>query len=584
MNTAQQQNLEKQRHSLAHVLAFAVKRLFPNVKIGIGPVTDTGFYYEFDLEHKFTHEDLATIESEMYEIIEENLPFSNITIPKEQALQTLLQLGETYKTELLNKIPDTEVSFYKTGEEFIDLCRGPHVKSTGELDNFRLTKISKNYWMNDSSRPLLQRIQGVSFETKKKLNDYLANLKRLSEINSILIAGKLDYLKLENDKEVSSPIWLKDGIILQQNLTRFLEEQMIEFNYGLMQPPWVTNKPALLVEKFPEFMKSSQIRGTQNAKDVFYRSNLRSFLIECVVENLNSESTPTQLKIGSVSKTFQGNLQNSNENKIEHLEDFLETTDAQVISLCNEENLKESIVDNIRLIGTSLKAFGFSQFKTILDIPDYQDLTKYIYDEKLWEKSITNLKDILLELKIPTRIREGKSDFYGPRLSIEVKDKYSRSWEISSITLDPTIPNTLIKHEPNDKTVRYFIHTYIVSNIERLIDLLLEHGEGALPLWMEPVQVEIIALENKYGHKAIKVLRDLKKENIRAEYNPSSTNPDVQIAESMSKRTPYLLIIGEKEANTDSISIKSNGQDIGLMRINEFVSKVEQEIALELDL
>ena len=507
MNTAQQLNLEKQRHSLAHVLAYAVKRLFPDVKIGIGPVTDTGFYYEFDIDHKFTHEDLANIESEMYEIIDENIPFTNIVIPKEQALQTLLQLGETYKTELLNKIPDSEVSFYKTGDDFIDLCRGPHVKSTGELDHFKLTKISKNYWMNDSSRPLLQRIQGVAFETKKKLNDYLENLKKLSEINSIIIAEKLNYLKLENEKDVSSPIWLKDGIILQQNLTRFLEEQMIEFEFQLMQPPWVTNKPAFLVEKFPEYIQTSQIKGTQNSKDVFYRNNLRSFLIERAISDLSLDNAGEKINIGSVSKTFQGNLHNSNETKIEHLEDFLETTDAQVISLVDKDNLKDSLTENIRLIGTSLKAFGFSQFKTILDIPDYQDLSKYIYDEKLWENSVSALKELLIELKIPSRIREGKADFYGPRLTVEVKDKYSRSWEISSITLDPILPSKLLPENKSDKNPMFFIHTNIVINIERLIDLLLEHGEGSLPLWLEPVQVEIIALESKFNHKAIKVLR-----------------------------------------------------------------------------
>jgi threonyl-tRNA synthetase len=581
MNTAQQLNLEKQRHSLAHVLAYAVKRLFPDVKIGIGPVTDTGFYYEFDLDHKFTHEDLANIESEMYEIIEENIPFTNIIIPKDQALQTLLQLGETYKTELLNKIPDAEVSFYKTGDDFIDLCRGPHVKSTGELDYFKITKITKNYWMNDSSRPLMQRIQGVAFETKKKLNDYLENQKRLSEINSILIAQKLKYLILEDEKDVSSPIWLKDGILLQQNLTRFLEEQIIEFDFQLMQPPWVSNKPAFLVEKFPEFMQTSQIKGTQNSKDVFYRNNLRSFLVERATTSASSKSSTDKTEFGSVSKTYQGNLHNSKEIKIEHLEDFLETTDAQVISLVKEENLKEVLTENIRLIGTSLKAFGFSQFKTIIDIPDYQDLSKYIYDEKLWEKSISSLKELLLELKIPSRIREGRADFYGPKLTIEVKDKYSRSWEISKITLDPILPSKLLTKDDKQK---YFVHTDIVINIERLIDLLLEHGEGSLPLWLEPVQVEIIALESKYNHRAIKVMRELKKENLRVEFNQNTTNPESQIAESMGRHTPYLVIIGEKEANTDSISIKSNGQDIGLMRINEFVNKLEQEIALELDL
>lgn len=581
MNTAQQLNLEKQRHSLAHVLAYAVKRLFPDVKIGIGPVTDTGFYYEFDLDHKFTHEDLANIESEMYEIIEENIPFTNIIIPKDQALQTLLQLGETYKTELLNKIPDAEVSFYKTGDDFIDLCRGPHVKSTGELDYFKITKITKNYWMNDSSRPLMQRIQGVAFETKKKLNDYLENQKRLSEINSILIAQKLKYLILEDEKDVSSPIWLKDGILLQQNLTRFLEEQIIEFDFQLMQPPWVSSKPAFLVEKFPEFMQTSQIKGTQNSKDVFYRNNLRSFLVERAITSASSKSSTDKTEFGSVSKTYQGNLHNSKEIKIEHLEDFLETTDAQVISLVKEENLKEVLTENIRLIGTSLKAFGFSQFKIIIDIPDYQDLSKYIYDEKLWEKSISSLKELLLELKIPSRIREGRADFYGPKLTIEVKDKYSRSWEISKITLDPILPSKLLTKDDKQK---YFVHTDIVINIERLIDLLLEHGEGSLPLWLEPVQVEIIALESKYNHRAIKVLRELKKENLRVEFNQNTTNPESQIAESMGRHTPYLVIIGEKEANTDSISIKSNGQDIGLMRINEFVNKLEQEIALELDL
>lgn len=211
MNTAQQLQLEKQRHSLAHILAYAVKRLYPDTKIGIGPVTDTGFYYEFDCPHIFSQDDLHLIEEEMRKIISEELSFSSITIPREQALQTLLQLGETYKTDLLSKIPDTEVSFYKTGEDFIDLCRGPHVKNTKELDNFQLTKISKSHWMNDTTRPMMQKIYGVAFDSKKKLDDYLNNLKKLQDINSLKVAERLELISMEPDSRLIFTYLSREG-------------------------------------------------------------------------------------------------------------------------------------------------------------------------------------------------------------------------------------------------------------------------------------------------------------------------------------------------------------------------------------
>lgn len=576
MLTAQQIDLEKQRHSLAHILAFAVKRLYPNTKMGIGPVTDTGFYYEFDTEHKFTHEDLEDIEIEMQKIIDQDIPFTNIIIPRDRALQTLLQLGETYKTELLNKIEDPEVSFYKTGEEFIDMCRGPHVKSTKELDNFKLIKVSKSYWLNDKSRPLLQKIVGVSFESKRKLEDYLENIQKLNEINSILIAEKLGLLKLDTKNKTSSPIWLKNGILLQQNIVRFLEEKMTEINIELVQEPWISNQHGILENILQTYSHNRPLKVTIEDEELVFRDSTESFLLSQITSEYYNNTRDHSL--GSVFKAFNGELIDINIEKPKHLTDFMETTYPVVVSLTTSVNIKEMIVSHIRLIGTVLKAFGFSQFKLILETPDYNNLQNYLYDEKLWDSAISILKDIITDLKIPSKIREGGAEIYGPKLIFEVKDKYARNWEVSRIVLDMMLPKKLIAEEEKSSDELILIHTFLVDSIEKLLDLIFEHGEGVLPLWVEPEQVEIVPLESKYIHKAIKIARELHENRIRTHLDQSDIPSEEKISRSIQKHTPYILIIGEKEANTDSISVKLNGQDIGLMRVNEFIQNLETGI------
>lgn len=584
MNSNQQLEIEKQRHSFAHILAFAVKRLFPDVKIGIGPVTETGFYYEFDSEHKFTHEDLVNIESEMQHIIEEDIPFTNIVIPREQALQTLLQLGETYKTELLSKIPDTEVSFYKTGDEFIDLCRGPHVKSTGELDNFKLIKVTKSYWLNDPSRPLMQKIIGVAFESKRKLTEYIKNMQRLSDINSIKIATKLELLTLTENLTASSPVWLKDGITLQHNIVRYLETQMSDYDINVMQPPLITDNKGILEEKFPKFLAQPVSIQSKNNTNYYFRNATQSFIIEKITANIDKNSVESNFAIGSVGKTLTGSIDTLKDKAPEHLEDFAERSYAFAVTLANEKNIKNLITKHIRLLGETMKAFGFSQFKVILEVPDYSKLDNYLYEEKVWDTAIEILKNVITELKLPSKIREGGAAFYGPRLTLEVKDKYARSWEISNLVLDRILAKELdLKYEGQEEQL-ILLHTYLVNNIEQLLDLILEHGEGSMPVWMEPVQVEIIALESKYNHKAIKIERDLKENDIRLRFDQSTIPSETKIASAINKHTPYIIIIGEKEANTDSISVKANGQDIGLMRVAEFIQKIQTEHKEELSI
>lgn len=584
MNTAQQLQLEKQRHSLAHILAYAVKRLYPDTKIGIGPVTDTGFYYEFDCPHIFSQDDLHLIEEEMRKIISEELSFSSITIPREQALQTLLQLGETYKTDLLSKIPDTEVSFYKTGEDFIDLCRGPHVKNTKELDNFQLTKISKSHWMNDTSRPMMQKIYGVAFDSKKKLDDYLNNLKKLQDINSLKVAERLELISMGPDSELSSPIYLERGITLLSNLEVYIQSRMSESGIQMMSIPTLSMQKGLFEKDFSNFSISRSLPIEYKKKLIYLQSDIHGVLLDRILNQGSNLENVTS--IGTVSKRHTGDFINTQDNNTKHLEDFSEGTVALSISVAKMSESKGIIINHIKLIGNLLRAFGFNQFKVILETPDYGNLSNYLYKEADWDLAISTFKEIITELKIPSSIREGKAEFYGPKLSIEVKDKYSRTWQISQIVLDLSLPKHygLSKKAGGEGESLFFLHTFVLNSVERLLDLILENGDGDLPLWLNPHQVEIIPLESKYLHIAVKVHRELKEQGITALLGPSNDSADARIANSLSKHIPYIIIIGEKEANTEAISVKtSSGQDLGLMRTTEFIQKVKTEIKHEIE-
>ena len=584
MNTAQQLQLEKQRHSLAHILAYAVKRLYPDTKIGIGPVTDTGFYYEFDCPHTFSQDDLHLIEDEMRNIISEELSFSSIVIPREQALQTLLQLGETYKTDLLSKIPDTEVSFYKTGEDFIDLCRGPHVKNTKELDNFQLTKISKSHWMNDTTRPMMQKIYGVSFDSKKKLEDYIGNMKKLQDINSLKVAQRLDLIQLEPDSELSSPIYLERGITLLSNLEIYIRSLMSESGIQMMSIPTLSTQKALFEKDFPDFCTSRSLPIEYKKRLLYLQSDIQGVLLERILgQSDNAEHTKS---IGTVSKVHKGELLKTPEKNLKLLENFSEGTTALSITVGRMSESKELITNHIKLIGNLLRAFRFNQFKVILETPDYGNLAHYLYKEGDWDLAISTFKDIITELKIPSSIREGKAEFYGPKISIEVKDKYSRNWQIGQIVLDFSLPKHygLSQKAGDDGNQIFFLHTFVLNSVERLIDLILENGDGDLPLWLSPHQVEIIPLESKYLHIAVKVNRELKEQGITAFLDTSNESAEARIANALSKHIPYIIIIGEKEANTEAISVKtSSGQDLGLMRTIEFIQKVKTEVKHEIE-
>lgn len=582
MNTAQQHQLEKQRHSLAHILAYAVKRLYSDTKIGIGPVTDTGFYYEFDSPHAFTSDDLHLIEEEMQKIIDEELPFTSITIPREQALQTLLQLGETYKTDLLSKIPDAEVSFYKTGDDFIDLCRGPHVKNTKELDHFKLIKISKSHWMNDTSRPVMQKIFGISFESKRKLDEYLNNLKKLSEISSIEIAESIGLLDQFSQSYLSYPILKERGIIFLDNLKNYLRQQMSEAGIQLLSFPLLSDNKGSIEKDFSKFPISKSL-SIDKGKEIFYLTpNLEDVFIDLLI----SEEKLTRSTLGTISQYIQNDLINRKKESPKVLEDYSERHIALAMAITNTSESKDLIVNHIKLMGNILRALRFNQFKVILETPDYSNLSNYLYDEVEWDLAIDIFKSILTELKLPSSIREGRAEFFGPKITIEVKDKFSRTWQIGQITLDPSLPKhfKIGRDEKESKEKIFFLHTEVFSSMERVIDLILENGEGELPLWLSPHQVEIIPLENKYLHIATKIFRELKAEGIPTLLDDSIAPADGKITSALAKHVPYIIIIGEKEANTDAISVKtSSGQDLGLMRVGEFTQKIKTELRKELE-
>lgn len=566
MTTAQQE-LEKTRHSLAHVLAYAVKRLFPEVKIGIGPVTDTGFYYEFDSPHKFTHTDLADIEEEMNKIINENLPFVNIIIPKAQAQQTLLQLGETYKSELLENIPDNEVSFYKTGDDFIDMCRGPHVKSTGDLGNFKLINIREGHWLNDHTRPMMQKIEGIAFESKTKLDQYLANINRMQEVNSIEIGKKLKYFTI-NEKFSSSPIYLGRGIQLFEGIKSYVRSQMLLTGLHLVQEPIISDLSPSVLEEFMKYIPKKKYKIEE-------KYQLRWLNTAFLVEQAKKDNDQGQF-IATINTTYDAGLQAK---EIKQLTDFSENTSANSLAVASLESVPELLESQLKLIANLLKAFGFSQFKSVLEVPNYQKLDKYLYDEKLWDESIKILKELISDLKLPSKIKEDGAAFYGPRLGIVVKDKFLREWRIANIVLDPMLPS---KWKLASSGSKFFIHSNVLESVEKLVDLLLEHGEGKLPLWIAPTQVQIISMASNFNHKAIKIERDLREQGFRANCDLGDSSPEDKISNALQNVYPYIIIVGEKEVTNDAFSVKSDsGEDIGLMRVSEIISKLKAQVQEE---
>ena len=578
MNQDNHTELETYRHSLAHILAHAVSNIYPGVKLGIGPAVEDGFYYDLDIPHRLTSTDLPMIEQEMHKIIAQKLKFKQILIPREQAFDTLHQLGQIYKTELLQQIPDENISFFKTGEEFIDLCRGPHVEHTGKLGHFKLISTEQVNWMGESSRPDMIRIKGVGFPTKEDLNQYFVKEEELKARNHQLLGPKLKIFTFDDNIGPNKPIWHQNGTKLLNNIRRYLDRVVSDNGFEFVEFPDLAKENLYDSTGYLNFRSNlfmSQIK-TKNNKYLLRPDSTSQHISYFQLKKRSYKQLPVKLAEYTNTYTNEGNI---NEKSI------LNSSNKKTLQcsiFCEYEGVNEQIINLMQLSHSILNDFGFSQIKAKILLPKSADPQNYIANEKYWNAAIAELEHALKLTGIRYKVEEGDTTFYGPEVVIQVKDVYGREWDISRIVLDYNLTKMLkINYIDSEEKQRLpaLITYYPFTNFEMLMALMIEHYGGAFPVWIAPTQVVLISISQKFNDVVHKVYDLLSDNNINAFADTRNETMQLKIREAQEFGIPYMVIIGEKEINTDSISVRPrSGKGQGLMRITEFIEKIQSDI------
>jgi len=562
---------KKYWHTTSHILAQAVKRLFPDVKLGIGPSIENGFYYDFYTEKPFIPEDLSKIEEEMKKIIKADYKIERIEKNKSDAKEILK--NEPFKLELLEEISDNTVSFYKQGE-FIDLCQGPHLKSTGQIKFFKLLSIASSYWKGDENRESMQRIYGISFETEEELKKYLNFLKEAKERDHRVLGQKLDLFSIHPEYGSGLIFWHPKGSIIRKIIEDFWKDIHLKNGYQLLYTPHIAD--SILWEKsghysfYKDYMFPA-MEFDKNKKFQLKPMNCPFHIIIYQTKTRSYKELPLRwAELGTVYRyEKQGVLHG-----LLRVRGFTQD-DAHIF--CTPSQLKDEIKKIIDLVFFFLKSFGFSDFSVFLSTrPE-----KFVGTIENWEIATTSLENSLKEKGINYEIDPGEGVFYGPKIDVKINDCIGRQWQCSTIQVDFNIPEKFevkfIDENGKEKTP-ILIHRAILGSLERFFGVLIEHYKGNFPLWLAPEQLRILPITETHNEYSKKTEEKLK-ENFRVSVDLRNEKIGKKIRDAEEEKVPYMLIIGDKEIETGNIALRKHKEGmLGNFPLKEIEKKLKDEV------
>ena len=569
------------RHSASHVLAQAVKRLFPDVKLAIGPAIDTGFYYDFDSEHKFTPEDLEAIEAEMKKIAKENLKIERFELPRAEALE--LMKDEPYKCELINDLPeDAVISFYKQGE-FTDLCAGPHVGYTSKVKAYKLLSATGAYWRGDEHNKMLQRIYGTAFSNKTELEEYLTQLEEAKKRDHNRLGRELELFTTSDLIGQGLPILLPKGARIIQLLQRFVEDEEQKRGWQLTKTPLMAKSDLYkLSGHWGHYKDGMFVLGDEEKDDEVFalRPMTCPFQYQAYL-NRGRSYRDLPMRLNETSTLFR----NEASGEMHGLIRVRQFTISEGHLMCTPEQLEDEFKGCLELAIYMLKTLGlyedvsyrFSQW-------DPDDREKYIGTDEQWDEAQGMMKKILDHLEIPYKIGIGEAAFYGPKLDIQIKNVHGKEDTLITIQIDQMLAEKFgMEYVDKDgqKKNPYIIHRTSIGCYERTLALLIEKYAGAFPLWLAPVQIKLIPIADRHLPYIQKIKEKLEAAGIiRVEIDDRSEKMGYKIREAQLEKVPYMIIAGDKDIENDVVAVRSrkNG-DMGTMNIDELISKLLLEIA-----
>lgn len=560
------------RHTSAHVLAQAVKELFPEAKLGIGPPTEEGFYYDIYYERPFNEEDLEKIEKRIKEIIKKDLPLERKEISKEEAKELFKKLKEDFKLELINEIPDSEVSIYSQGD-FIDLCKGPHLLSTGEIKAIKLLSVAGAYWKGNENNPMLWRIYGTAFFSKDELKTYLDRLEEIKKRDHRKLGKELELFTIEEDIGPGLVIWLPKGAILRNIIENFWIKIHLQRGYQLVYTPHIALRDLWKISGHLDFYVENMFPPMELENRVYQLKPMNCpFHIYVYNQKRRSykEFPIRYCELGTVYRFERSGVLHG----LLRVRGFTQD-DAHIF--CREDQLEEEIIKVLDLVIYFLKVFGFSEYKIFLSTrPE-----KFVGSPEIWDKSESALKRALENKGLEYEIDPGEGVFYGPKIDLKIKDVLGRFWQCATIQVDFNIPerfNIVYVGEDNKFYRPIMIHRALLGSLERFLGVLIENYAGAFPFWIAPVQIKVLTLTDRNINYGEKIMQILKNEGFRVEADFRNEKLNYKIRIAQQEKVPYMVILGDKEEKDNVISVRTRrGEVINNIKIEEFINKIKIE-------
>jgi threonyl-tRNA synthetase len=567
------ESLDVIRHSTAHLLAQAVKTIFPDAQVTIGPVIEDGFYYDFSYKRPFTPEDLAQIEKKMSEIAKQNLEINRKVMKRQAAIDYFESIGEKYKSEIISSIPKgEEVSLYEQGD-FTDLCRGPHVPSTGKLKVFKLMKLAGAYWRGDSKNEMLQRIYGTAWNNKDELKDYLKRLEEAEKRDHRKLGKLLDLFHMQ-DTSPGMVFWHAKGWSIWLEIENYLRQKSLDYGYDEIKTPTVLDK---------ELWKSSGHWDNYHENMFTTASENREYAVKpmnCpghvqIFNNTLHSYRDLPLRLAEFGSCHR----NEPSGALHGLLRVRGFTQDDAHIFCTEEQIKSEVKDFSKMLYEVYSAFGFDNVLVMLSTrPE-----KRVGSDDIWEKAELALEDALKETGIEYTLQEGEGAFYGPKIEYSLKDSLGRIWQCGTIQLDFNLPERLGAEyisEDNSRKNPVMLHRAIVGSMERFIGILIEHYAGFMPLWLSPVQAIVLNIADAHSEYAKEVTESLRQNNIRCNSDLRNEKITYKIREHSIQRVPYILVVGDREKETSQVSVRNQkGDDLGSMSLDALLKNLNKEIS-----
>lgn len=559
------------RHTSSHILAQAVKRLYPEAKLAIGPAIENGFYYDFDTE-SFSPEDLRKIEKEMQKIVDANLPLEKFVLPRADAIKLMEDAGEDYKVELIRDLPeDAEISFYRQGD-FVDLCAGPHVIATGKVKAFRLHSLAGAYWRGSEKNKMLQRIYGTSFLKKDELDAYFFRLEEAKKRDHRKLGRELELFDIL-DEGPGFPFFMPKGMVLRNLLEEFWRSEHKKRGYQEIKTPIILNKDLWLRSGHWDNYRENMYTVSIDESDFAIKPmNCPGGMLVFKQKTHSYRDLPE--RVGELGLVHRHELSGALHGLM-RVRCFTQD-DAHIFM--TEEQIKDEVIGVIDLIDDFYKVFGFKYHVELSTRPE-----KSIGTAEQWELATIALRDALDSKKIEYKVNEGDGAFYGPKIDFHLEDSIGRTWQCGTIQLDMNLPERFDlsyvgadgeKHRP------VMIHRVVFGSLERFIAILTEHFAGAFPVWLAPVQVKVLPITDRSLEYSRQLINRLQMSGVRVELDERSEKIGYKIRQAQMEKIPYMLIVGDKEADNGEVSVRQRGQgDIGTMTLDTFIERVIKDNA-----